>query len=185
MKKRVMVVHGFQGTPNTHWKPWLKNELQIRGFDVSMPQMPNPAFPVLSEWIETLKKEVGEVSEDIYFVGHSLGCITIVRYLASLEEGQKVGGAVLVAGFYSDVGLPEIALFSTDKYEVERAKEHCKKFVSILSDNDTSVPLSKGKELNEALNGELIIESGKGHFCAEDGVTELQSVLDAILKMNS
>lgn len=182
--KRVFIIHGLQGTPNTHWKPWLKRELESKGFEVSMPQMPNSAFPSLFDWIETLKYSVGTVDENTYFVGHSLGCITIVRYLAGLNEGEKAGGAVLVAGFYTDVGLPEISEFSTNIEEVKKAKNHCGKFVSILSDNDNSVPIEKGMELHSALDGELIIENKKGHFCEEDGVTELPSALEAILKIS-
>jgi len=182
--KRVFVIHGWQGTPESHWKPWLKRELGARGFEVFMPQMPNPIFPSINEWVDTIRNIVGVVDEDTYFVGHSLGCITVVRYLAGLKEGQKVGGVVLVAGFYSDIGLPEISQFYTNIEEVEKAKQHSNKFVSIVSDNDTSVPLEKAKELNTALDGELIIENEKGHFCEEDGVVELPSALGAILRIS-
>lgn len=51
---------------------------------------------------------VGVPDEQTYFVGHSLGCQAIARYLESLSESIKVGGVVFVAGFFKRLsGLGE------------------------------------------------------------------------------
>src|SRR3989338_4454364 len=60
MKKRVFVIHGWGGSPGGGWKPWLKEELEARGFQVIMPQMPNPEFPKMDEWVGTLASLVGK-----------------------------------------------------------------------------------------------------------------------------
>ena len=31
------MVHGWDGNPNNHWFPWLKKELEKRGFEVHVP----------------------------------------------------------------------------------------------------------------------------------------------------
>jgi len=182
--KRVILVHGWQGTPLSHWKPWLKKELESKHFEVLSPQMPNTIFPALAEWIQFLKDTVGPVDKETFFVGHSLGCIAILRYLATLKEGVA-GGAVLVAPFMDDIGEPDLSEFYSTTAQIERAKDHCLKFVTVLSDNDKDVPMAKAIHVREELNSELIVEHKKGHFCEDDGVTELPSVLDAVLKMSA
>lgn len=185
MNKRVFIIHGWEGTPDSHWKPWLKEELERKGFEVTNPQMPNPIFPELKEWITYLQDIVGEPNTDTYFVGHSLGGIAIVRYLESLNEGQKVGGCVFIAGFSEDIGYSEIGEFYSTSENIDNAKKHCDKFVAIYSDNDKDVPIKIAKNFAQALGAEEIFEPSKGHFTSDDGVTELPSALDAILKMSA
>ena len=33
MKKRVFIVHGWDGYPEEVWFPWLKKELEAKGFE--------------------------------------------------------------------------------------------------------------------------------------------------------
>jgi predicted alpha/beta hydrolase family esterase len=81
--KRAIIVHGFKGKPDTNWKPWLKAELEANGFIVDVPGMPNTDAPQLEEWVATLRQIIGEfTSDDIYLIGHSLGCITILIHKA-------------------------------------------------------------------------------------------------------
>jgi uncharacterized protein len=182
-KKRVIVVHGWQGTPESHWKPWLKRKLEEAGFEVVTPQMPNPIFPALSEWTEFLREVVGPVDKNTFFVGHSLGSLAIVRFLAELKEGVA-GGSVLVAGFLADIGEPDLESFYSTPAQIERAKDHCLKFVTIFSDNDKDVPMDKGLVLQKVLDAELVVEHNKGHFCQDDGVIELPSVFSSLIKMS-
>src|SRR3989338_4452907 len=80
----VFLIHGWEGNPNNHWFPWLSWELKARGWEVNAPQMPNAAKPKVKEWVDFLRDYVGKPDKDTYFVGHSLGCIAIARYLAKL-----------------------------------------------------------------------------------------------------
>jgi|GEM_PF-5523511 len=97
--KRAVIVHGYKGKPETNWKPWLKAELEANGYAVTVPAMPEAEQPIARAWHDKLTETVGQPDADVYLIGHSLGCITILRYLESLPENQKVGGVVLVAGF--------------------------------------------------------------------------------------
>ena len=85
MQKRVFLIHGWDGKPTGNWFPYLSLELKANGFEVNAPQMPNAAHPKVSEWISFLKEYVGKPDKDTYFVGHSLGCIAIARYLETLS----------------------------------------------------------------------------------------------------
>ena len=53
--------------------------------------MPDTANPKIKEWVSELEKQVSELDENTYFVGHSIGCQTIMRYLEN-KETRKIGG---------------------------------------------------------------------------------------------
>ncbi|MBI2580107.1 MAG: alpha/beta hydrolase, partial [Candidatus Aenigmarchaeota archaeon] len=76
--KRAFLVHGWQGSPESGWKPWLRKELKKNGFSVSVPEMPDTAHPRMNAWVPHLAKTVGTPDKNCYFVGHSLGCIAIL-----------------------------------------------------------------------------------------------------------
>lgn len=182
--KKVFLVHGWDGNPNNHWFPWLKLELIARGWEVNAPQLPHAANPKVSEWLDFLEDYVGKPAADTYFVGHSLGCITIARYLETLAPKVKVGGCVFVAGFSGRINVPEIAEFYQLPFDAEAAKKRCGKFVMIFSDNDPYVPMEKSLEMAKQLGAKTILERGKGHFTTGDGVTALPSALSALLNMS-
>lgn len=185
LMKRVFLIHGWEGRPDNHWFPWLSLELKANGFEVSAPQMPHPGMPKVQEWLEFLKKYVGKPGRETYFVGHSLGCIAIAHYLAGLPPKAKVGGSVFVAGFSGRVDISEVREFYELPLAAEKARRHCEKSVMIFSDNDSYVPMEKSLEMARQLGAKTILERGKGHFTAGDGVLALPSVLSALLKMSS
>lgn len=181
--KRVILIHGWQGQPGNHWKKWFKGTLIGKGIRVIEPVMPNHSNKP-ADWINKLAEVVGVPDMDTVLVGHSLGCPTIAGYLMNLSENKKVLGAVFVAGFVTKLdNYPDLSLFDFKKEEVEKARFHCDNFVSIVSDNDSDVPNEKSIELNTLVDGELIMEHNKGHFCEDDGVMKLQSALGSVLKM--
>jgi len=93
--KRVFIIHGWGGFPGEGWFPGLKKELEKKNFKVEVPSMPDSEHPKIETWIPFLKKVVGKLDEETYFVGHSIGCQTILRYLE--KENKKCGKVILVA----------------------------------------------------------------------------------------
>lgn len=179
--KRAFLIHGWQGTPEGGWRPWLKQRLEEKGFTVIMPAMPNTDHPKMNEWVNHLHKVVGRPDENCIFVGHSLGCIASLRYVESLQPGQRVGAVFLVAGFADDINIPELHNFYETPINWNSIKSHCKKFVAINSDNDPYVPLEHGRTLAEKLGAKLIIAHGMGHMSGGEGFMELPVLLDEIL----
>src|SRR3989338_9637261 len=99
LQKRVFIIHGWDGYPEEGIFPWLKEELQNRGFTVSNPAMPEPLNPQIGTWVSFLKKQIGTPGKDTILIGHSIGAQTILRYLESLNESENIGGAVFLAGW--------------------------------------------------------------------------------------
>ena len=188
MAKRVFLIHGWEGYPQKDWIPWLKNELEHQGFTVVVPAMPIPDEPTLKGWIPYLALITKFPSKNDYFVGHSLGCIAILRYFETLRENEEVGGAVLVAGFTHDLNYPgyynELASFFKRPPKWEKIKSHCEKFIAIHSDNDPYVPLTHSEIFKEKLGAELIVEQNMKHFSGDDGITELPIALESVLKIS-
>lgn len=184
MKKRIIIVHGWEGSPQGNWFPWLKDKLEGEGYEVIVPAMPNPNLPVMQEWLAKLSSVIKKPDENVYLVGHSLGVIAILRYLESLGQNDKIGGAVLVAGFPEPIGYEELNSFFHKPLDYDHIKRIVKKFVAIHSDNDPYVPLQNGQLLKDKLGAELVIIKNGGHLNAESGYTELPIVFEVLKEMS-
>ncbi len=169
--KRVIIVHGWNGSPDRDFFPWFKDELVKKGYEVVAPVMPETDHPKIENWVPYLAKTVGEVREDDVLLGHSLGCQTILRFLEGLPAGQKVGKVILVAGFGSYLkGLTKEEQLIAQPWidiplNLDKVQKKAKSFVAVFSDNDPFVPLEENRKLfEEKLGAEVIIEHDKGHF---------------------
>ena len=183
--KRVIVIHGWEGKPSSNWFPWLRAELEARGVKVEVPQMPDTDHPKESAWVPYLAKVVGEPDEGTFLIGHSLGGITILRYLESLPEGVRIGGAVLVAGFSEPLpnrkAFAELNTFFKCPVNFERVRRAvAKQFIAIQSDNDRYVPLIHGEIFKEKFGAKLITIKNGGHFNAKDGYAQFPEALHAL-----
>lgn len=183
--KRVFIIHAWDESPESCWYPWLKKELETQGIKVEVPAMPNPATPDITAWVSLLSNLTADVDEQTYFVGHSIGCQTILRYLEKLPDGQKIGGAIFVAPWTQLTGLSEASRQIADPWietpiNWQVAREHCPQFFAFLSDNDQWVPLSEEKVFQEKLGAQTRTVANAGHF---DGMTELPEVLAQITQI--
>jgi predicted alpha/beta hydrolase family esterase len=186
LTKRALIIHGFGGHADSGWKPWLKRELEILGWKVFLPQMPNTDHPVQKEWVELTSKLLGKPDEKTFLVGHSLGCDAILRYLESLPSGCKVGGIVLIACPVSKPRVTQLESFFTKPFDWEKIESVCpsSKIIVMNSDNDPLVKLSEGRILEKELGAKLVICPGKGHFSSSEGNIELKEALDALLQVS-
>lgn len=167
-KKTLVLVHGWGGTHALHWQNWLKQKaIESKKMNVVFPLMPNYDFPVLSEWLSTLEKNVSAPRQTI-LVGHSLGCPIILRYLEKLSSGDKVGLVVLVSGFARPLGITEIDGFVSQPFDWGKIKQSAKKFVVVFSDNDPFISVKESAYLSDSLGVKPIIEKNAGHITAPD-----------------
>ncbi len=180
MTKRFFIVHGWEGSPEKNWMPWITRQLESKGYDTVAIAMPNPDNPNMQEWVKCLTDAVGTPNPDTYIIGHSLGCITILRYLETLKGNNRICGLVLVAGFTSNLGYEELESFFKERIEWNTIRENCRKFIAIYSDNDQFVSTHYGAIFNENLSAKEVLVHGKGHFDQE----VMQEVLDAALSIS-
>lgn len=187
--KRIIIVHGWASHPNDGWFPWLKNELETRGFSVEIPAMPHPMIPTVNDWVQALNDTAGHTDENTIFIGHSIGCQTILRYLENTDA--KIGGAIFVAGFFRVEGLRSEmerrhAVPWMEPLNMEKLRHIIPRSIAIFSDNDRFVSLEENSRIfEEQLDAKIIIEHEKKHFAGKQGINELPSVLDAVLELAS
>lgn len=181
---RVIIIHGWEGNPECNWFPWLKKELEKVNFEVSIPFMPNTFHPDCTKWTQYLSKIINKPDKDTYLVGHSLGAITILKYIESLKEGESIGACILVAAFSEPIGFNELSSFFNKPLNYNKIKSKSNKIVVINSDNDHYVPLKQGKLLEEKLSAKLIILPNSGHLNEGNGFFKFPLVLELLLKFS-
>jgi predicted alpha/beta hydrolase family esterase len=185
--KRIFLIHRWSGGPNDDWRPWLKTELEKLGYQVFVPEMPDTDTPVIEKWVSKLSEVVGTPDKDTYFVGHSIGCQAILRYLETINT--PVGGAVLVAGWFNlenleDDEVKEIAKpWIETPINLEKVKSVLPKATLIISENDPYGCLEENKAKFAEIMAKGIVMPNVGHFTEDDGLTELPVVLSEVGEM--
>lgn len=179
--KKLYMIHGWGGSSEDNWFPWLKSELEKKknNIEIYVFDMPDSETPRIEKWVGYLEEEIKEVDEHTYFIGHSIGCQTIMRFLEKLHKHKKIGGCIFIAGWfnltketYEDEGDKKLMHpWTTRQIDFSRVLDHCDNFLAIFSKNDPYVHISDSKIFEEKLNAKVIIEKNKGHF--EDEVQPL------------
>ena len=178
-----IIIHGIYGHPEENWFPWLKKELEKKGFEVIVPKFPTPISQSLESWSRVISKYEDKINKDAVLIGHSLGAAFILNYLE--QANKKIKAAFLVAGYHK--------LLSNEFYELnksfvykgfnwEKIKNNCSKFFVLASDNDPYIPLETNKELAKILDAELHVLHNGGHLNKKAGYGKFPLLLELILK---
>jgi predicted alpha/beta hydrolase family esterase len=198
--KKVILIHGWgdkdyfydPNTPtasNSHWFPWLSNQLIIRDIHAVAIEMPKSYYPEYELWKKELERF--ELDEDTILVGHSCGGGFLVRYLS--ENNVKVGKVVLVAPWLGILS-PE-ADNSTDKntifdqtffqFEIDKNLASETGGLSLIeSTNDMPGVKESIQIIKDSVNVVKITTlENKGHFTLKDlGTVEFPELLQEILR---
>lgn len=183
----IILIHRWGGHPKGDWYPWLQNEVEKLGYDIEIPEMPDSEEPVISKWVDALAEYGDQIDEETIFIGHSIGCQTIMRYLD--QKQVKVKGAIFVGPWFELTGLTEAEdkaiakSWLEEPIDLDRVKELIGNLICIFSDNDYFVPLSNVDQFTKKLEAQVVLEADHGHFTEDDGVKELQVLLDRLREM--
>lgn len=185
MKKRILIIHRWDGAPSKDWLPWAKEEFEKKGFEVIVPEMPNSQEPKIEEWVPFLAELVSEIDENTFFIGHSVGCQTIMRYLETVYP-KKIGGVIFVAPWFNLTNLEDEESEAIAKpwleipIDLEKVKNAISNITVFMSDNDPFVPLSDKKIFEEKLGAKVIVENNKGHYTEDSDILEIPELLKLI-----
>ena len=188
--KKIYLVHCWEGHANDGWYPWLEKEISDENVKLIKFDMPNTENPKIEEWVNFLDSKVNNLDKDTYFIGHSIGCQTIMRYLET-KEVSHIGGMLFVCPWL-DL-LPE-AIADEESYftakpwittpiNFNKIIEFTDNINCIFSDDDYFVSLNQEKEFREKLNANIYVVKNKGHISAEDNVYELPEILEVCKNM--
>jgi predicted alpha/beta hydrolase family esterase len=181
--KRIFIVHGWAGSPNGDWIAWAKQAFEQKGFQAVAPEMPDTLRPSIDAWVSHLRQVVGVPDSDTYFVGHSIGCQTILRYLETVHT--KVGGAVFVAGWFGLENLENAEVEEIAKpwlitpINLEKVRAVLPKSVLLISSNDDYGAFEENVQKFTELGSKIVLLQGAGHVTFGDGFAELPQLVEA------
>lgn len=162
---KVILLHSTDGNDQSNWIPWMKQQLEKRGFEVYAPSLPNAAYPNGEEWTEFIIQNTPfEIDNDTIIIGHSAGAALIPMLLCKLPSETKIKKAILVSSFCTDLGWDKLKDLHNIKIDYNDVKQKCNNFIFLHSDNDPYAPLEEAQELAAKLGGKLIVIKGQGHF---------------------
>ena len=177
--KKVYLIHGWGGSSSSEpWYLWLKDKLASRGFKITILDMPNTDEPKIEEWVEYLRENIKSVDEQTYFIGHSIGCQTIMRFLEKLHKNKRVGRCVFVAPWLDLINLEQKEMkiahpWINSKIDFKRILGHCDNFLAIFSTNDPYVHISESKKFRDNLGAKIIIKKNEKHFNETEEIPEI------------
>jgi predicted alpha/beta hydrolase family esterase len=169
---RVILVHGFNSSPDQQFIPGLAGALRDRGVNVVTPKldlkMPAPEEELkLAEIIESMRGQIGMVTSDDIFVGHSLGAFIILQYLEAVEMTETPRAVVMVAPPWK-VSNPVLRRLFIVDLDADVLMWKAREYVVVHSKDDTMVPIDHAKKLAEAFRARFVETEGNGHFMDQD-----------------
>lgn len=190
VKPKVLLIHGLSGSSKENWFPWFEHELANKGYEVLIPDLPNPDKPSLNEWLAALRK-LGITQKDrLFVVGHSLGSPTACQFI--LENGLAVEKLILVAPTGREMeekhwttllkngcdpkGVQAIKDFNAANTKLDDLKKLVRDVTLYLSTDDPYIPVSVKKSY-AALRPKVVTYKNKGHFNSGAGVNEFSDLL--------
>lgn len=184
--KRVFIVHGYGATAANHWFGWLQGQALARGAEAVALTLPDSENPDFAAWQQGLHEAIGMPQADDIFVGHSLGCISLLHYLTAMSPA-RIGGLVLVSGFVDKLpGFAAIGDFSMDGFiakarvDVARVAAMTADITCVISENDHVVPAALSRGLAERLHARMVSVAQGGHFLGREGFHELPQAWQAV-----
>lgn len=183
--KRAIIVHGWSGNPEEAWFPWLKRQLEGKGYSVEVPAMPDTDHPTITAWVSKLAEVIGTPDSELVLIGHSIGCQTVLRYLATITT--SIGGMVLVAPWLrlhnlegpAEEAIAEPWLHTPIDWNMVR--HNYARTTLLFSDDDPYVPmLNKDLFAAELASAKITILHGLGHVNDDMNVKMLPEALAAI-----
>lgn len=171
--KKALILHGAANNSGGNWFPWLKQELESKGYFVWLPDLPDSDEPLVDKWLDFIfSNKTWSFDKDTVLIGHSAGATLILRILERLSDGCSINKAILVSGVV-ELGdkvetFPYKRSLVKDPFNWEKIKDSAKFFYFVHSDNDPyQCGIDQGKIMQRHLGGQLILKPGEGHFNLE------------------
>jgi uncharacterized protein len=160
--KNAVLLHGMFGNPENFWFPWLRQQLEAKGYKVTAPQLPAADTPNLNVWTPFALENMSFDRETL-IVGHSAGCPLTLAILNQLKT--PIFRAVLVAGFIRLKEMEDDNVMLMKSPDWDKIKTNGRDFYFFNSDNDPwGCDHTQGAALREKLGGTLIVQTGERHF---------------------
>jgi len=175
--KKALILEAWYNKPEDNWYPWLKKELEKKGYKVLVPDLPDqrtdhPSLAKQIKFIDDLKF----LDVETVVIGHSLGAVLGMR----LGENHKFKELITVSGWDFNDLCEGHKLFWKTMMDHKKIQKNVGKIYCIGSDNDPYYTKISFEDTAGRLGGKFIFIKGKGHFVKRDGVTKIPQILKLI-----
>lgn len=148
---------------NSHWLPWLQQQLLVHDILAQAPEMPVPYSPDYEQWKREFERYV--IDENTILIGHSCGAGFLVRWLS--ESDQRVKKLVLVAPWLDPSREYEsLFAFKIDTELERKAKEGINILYSTNDGEEMQATVTLLRDHLPAARYHKFVNYG--HFCLSD-----------------
>jgi uncharacterized protein len=184
--KYAIISQGFPVNPSTPWFPNLKIELNKLGIETLLPKMSE--VPSLEQWQNILSKKADKNLDKTVLIGHSIGCVNILKYIESSSISKKIPLVILVAPPAFSLGYEPLYSFFEKPLDYDKINSKVDKIIIIVAKNDSVLkpePLKHISVFMEKLNCKIILLPKGGHFAPfdENGSNSIPELVEEIKLM--
>jgi len=155
-----VLLHGFTGSPNANFFPWLKKKLEEKGHKVNVPKLPNTNNPNINEQIKHVLQNC-KFDENTVLLGHSLGGPVALKVIENLKKPIKK--LILAAGFVEPNTKDRCYVKTFDwKFDFDKIKKNVNEILILRDENDKDIRKDAANKIKTAVGGKII------NFVAED-----------------
>lgn len=175
--KQALILQGWPQKTTQHWYPWLKIELEKKGYKVFLPALPtmytkNPNMDKQLKFLEKLVK----FNRETVVVGHSLGTQLAMR----LAEKHQYKTMILVGGWDFNDLTKGIESFWVRPINHKKIIKNTKKRFVVHSNNDPYVTKLIASDMAGRLKAKFVFIKNGGHFMDTDGYKKFPQLLKLI-----
>lgn len=166
-KRTFILVHGFEGRPDSNYFPALKKQLEEDGHTVITPDLPNHMEPHVDEQAKHIL-DTCDITEDAVLLGHSLGGPVVFRVLEQLSH--PVAKVILSDSFcqpeFVDKKRPYVEKASTWSFDMAQLKDKAREWVSVIDKDFPIIPHAHSEQMAKELGARLVFAQSQGgvHF---------------------
>ena len=192
-KPKIYLVPRWAGNIHSDWYDSVF-ELIEKKYNILFDRLEMPDWnePDIVKSFEYLSNHVKQLNKQSYFIGHSVGCQAIIRFLTKQFEQNsdlQIGGCLFVAGWF-EVDKPWNTLkpwldINEIDFNLISNRLNFKKLV--LSDNDpfTTNYLNNKSLWEKKINSEVVIYPDRKHFNEREELNVFIEIEKMILNANN
>ena len=169
-------IPGLRNSDEKHWQTIWEKEQPDKFYRVQQFDWENPDC---KKWIDRIEEELHKFNyEDLVLIGHSVGCVTIIKWYETY--GHKIKGALFVAP--SDVDRPDYPKYISG---FKPMPENKLPFPSIIvaSSNDHVVEIDRARQFARNWGSEFVEIKNAGHIESKAGFGKWDFGLELLEKL--
>ncbi len=169
-KYQYVFIHGFKGSIEQNFFPWLHESLESKGHTVVALDLPNTDAPLVDEQVKFLLENV-KFTADTVIVAHSLGTVVAQKLLPLLSV--KVRKTIFVDGLmntiFRDHPRPELEHCCDWKFDAAAVRGATDELLLIGDETESIFSLENHRTMAQFYKAPVqIVAPQDDHFCSSE-----------------